>query len=226
MKLPLGLFTPAKCALQLHQHNRCSLKKKWVSRKGWRFLMGAKHLGNNHVCGDVSGSLSGFMPQVELGTSHSLQLQLSAMPPIQLVSETLLCMTEQNSRRGHMRNRCFVAGSLERGHHTHAIHLRRVNWCYTSVSQGKQATFSTLLSLPITWGGSKARREKLQPAEDCLAFLWKWEETEQVGIAHLSQGTDELARRCLCLVQSRLQKKPEDHPLWVLAVAQWLYKAK
>jgi len=52
------------------------------------------------------------------------------------------------------------------GTRTSHIHLLRVNWCYTSVSQGKQDTFTTLLSLLISSGGSKARREKPQPAED------------------------------------------------------------
>lgn len=73
-------------------------------------------------------------------------------------------MTKQNGWCGHVLNISFVAGLLEQGPHTHVIHLLRVNWCYTSVSQEKQA----LLSLPITLGGSNARREKLQPSEDSV----------------------------------------------------------
>lgn len=128
--------------------------------------------------------------------SVSLQMPVSAVPPIQLVWETLLCTTEQNGWCGHVLNRYFVAGLLERGHHTHAIHLLRVNWCYTSVSQWKKATFTTLPTNNFGWQQGK-KGETTTSSSLCLAFLWKWEESEQVGIAHLSQGTDELLRKCL-----------------------------
>ena len=130
--------------------------------------MRAKHLGNNHECGAVSGSVSGFMPEVEPGTSHSACSCYYLLYYSSRWCERPFCT--QQSKTADVVMCCADVLWLARWNGDITL-MPYIFWGWTGatlppVSQGKQATFTTLLSLPITLGGSKARREKLLPAED------------------------------------------------------------
>ena len=139
-------------------------------KKGWRFLTGAKHLGTNHECGTVSGFVSGFMPEIEPGTSHPacsghyLLCHPCSWWETFLAWETFLYTTEKNSWCGHVPNRCFVVGLLERGHHTYIF------WGWTGVT--------------LLW----ARGNKT-PSLLCSAYWYPQVAARQEGRNHNQQKT-------------------------------------
>lgn len=99
-----------------------------------------------------------------------------------------------------------------------------LGWTGTLFLWARGSNFTTPLGLLII--SSDKQRQKGKNATNrwlCLAFMWKGEETEQERIMNLSQGTDDLPKRCLYLVQSSLEEKSGE-PLLSASSFQSVFK--